>query len=522
MERINTIFQRAKDFSDKFNTHRVWTQVLSMTQLPVAIEQCMVALEQLGEPLDLSNIDYIKAREELLNHKACFSGESLISKPLTDSKKEKVMMIMSSLILYYHLSKSFLGAVVSCRMIEMSMKFGYCADSIYGAAAFAASLVTCLGDIDGGNAWGRKAMDLMKVCGKPSLIPKISASLYALVFVWKEPFPSSLEFLAEGIRSSFVYGQVEAMVFTQIYVSRSFHSGKSIRVLADEVDALTRQHDIRFGDDTSSGAVNQLTLLPMSNILHDLQEDEDRSTMERRLFERVLHVDNYDLLKVAIEEGNSSQSFTIISIQTAKEFMCRNMDKALKCTDLYFEHFGSKHLQMAYVYIYNVFYDGLINFHFAGQTGEGRYRERGENALSQLRDWLRHSDWNFQNKFLLLNAEHNKLTNDFTNAATCYNASIKAAKEHKFIHEEAIANELAGIFYSEQGIYPNSLSYFKQAVECYKRWGASAIVRELETRIENQFGKDSMHTTGAMDAMMNPHFASQLCGIASTKRQCSY
>ncbi len=499
MSRINTIFERARNFSDKFKAHRVWTQVLATTQLPIAIKQCLVALEQLGEPLDLSNIDYIKACEELLNHEVRFSGakDVLLSKPVTDGNKEMAMAMMSSLILYYNQSKSFLGAVVSCRMLEMSMNFGYSADSVYGAAAFAVSLVTCLGDIDGGNFWGREAMDLMKLCGKPSLAPTISASLYAFVFVWKEPFQSTLEFLAEGIRSSFMYGYIDyAKVFTQCYISRSFNIGKNIGVLAMEVGALTRQLGIRFGDDASSDALYQFVLLPMVNILGDLQDDTDHSRRERQLLNGNHSMDNYELLKVAIENGNPSLVFTAIGFQTAKEFMCRNMDKALKCTDMYYEYFGYKKLQMAYGYVYNIFYDGLINFHFAGQTGDARYRERGENALSQFRDWLRHSDWNFQNKLLLLQAEYYKLMDNGNMAAISYDASIMAAKEHKFIHEEATANELAGIFYSEQGHRQRALSYFLQSVVCYKKWGASAIAREVEAKIEKQFGEDSMNNAG--------------------------
>mgnify|MGYP000252059187 CR=1 FL=1 len=35
---------------------------------------------------------------------------------------------------------------------------------------------------------------------------------------------------------------------------------------------------------------------------------------------------------------------------------------------------------------------------------------------------------------------------------TIYNASIKSAREHKFIHEEALAYELYGIFYVNSGM----------------------------------------------------------------------
>ena len=256
----------------------------------------------------------------------------------------------------------------------------------------------------------------------------------------------------------------------------------------------------------------------MSNILNDRQEETDHSRIERGPVQGIHRVDNYELLKVAIGSGNSALLYFLLLLQTAKDFMTRNMDKALQCTDMYFEYFGSKKAQMAYIYIFNVFYDGLINFHFAGRTGDARYRERGENALSQLREWLRHSDWNFQNKFLLVNAEYYKITKDFTNAAICYDASIQAAKQHKFIHEEAMANELAGIFYSEQGIYPKSYSHFKQAVACYKKWGASVIAREIENRMEKEFGNE-FELTSSIDAKLAHTVTSQLFGRTSAKRQ---
>lgn len=195
------------------------------------------------------------------------------------------------------------------------------------------------------------------------------------------------------------------------------------------------------------------------------------------------------------------------------------MEKALKWTDMYYEHFGSKKFQMGYIYIYNVLYDGLINLHFAGETGDARYRERSENAMLQVKEWLRHSDWNFQNKFLLLSAEYYKISNDRTNAARCYDASIRAAKEHKFIHEEANANELAGIFYLEQGHHQRALAYFNQSVLCYKKWGASAIAREVQTRIERLFGKDyNIYTTGSIDTVLPPD-AVQKARKTSSKRQ---
>ena len=124
----------------------------------------------------------------------------------------------------------------------------------------------------------------------------------------------------------------------------------------------------------------------------------------------------------------------------------------------------------------------------------------------------------FKTSFLL-QAEHYKLMKNGSMAAISYDASIMAAKEHKFIHEEATANELAGIFYSEQGNRQRALSYFLQSVVCYKKWGASAIAWDVEARIEKQFGKDSMLSAGPIDAIRLPHASPKLCGKTSTKRQ---
>ena len=74
-------------------------------------------------------------------------------------------------------------------------------------------------------------------------------------------------------------------------------------------------------------------------------------------------------------------------------------------------------------------------------------------------------------------------------AATCYEASIKAAQAHKFRNEEAIANELAGLFFLEIGGREKSLSFFEQSIACYRTWGAFAIARRVEVIIEKEFGK---------------------------------
>jgi hypothetical protein len=124
-------------------------------------------------------------------------------------------------------------------------------------------------------------------------------------------------------------------------------------------------------------------------------------------------------------------------------------------------------------------------------SGDVRYQERGINALTQMNAWSIHSEWNFKNKLLLLKAEFHYTTRDVKTAAKCYDESIEAAQNHKFIHEEAMANELAGMFLSELGNCEQAMNYFKQALSCYRTWGAPVVARRIEATIGMELHTES-------------------------------
>ena len=82
---------------------------------------------------------------------------------------------------------------------------------------------------------------------------------------------------------------------------------------------------------------------------------------------------------------------------------------------------------------------------------------------------------------LLLDAENFYTLGDYQQASSMYDNAIQSAHDHKFIHGEAIASELAGIFYHERGMHCESYPYFVHSVRSYKEWGAHAIAERVET-----------------------------------------
>ncbi len=55
-----------------------------------------------------------------------------------------------------------------------------------------------------------------------------------------------------------------------------------------------------------------------------------------------------------------------------------------------------------------------------------------------------------------------------------YDQAISLAKEHEYINEEALANELAAKFYLEWGKQKIAQTYLTDAYYNYVRWGAKA------------------------------------------------
>jgi len=141
-------------------------------------------------------------------------------------------------------------------------------------------------------------------------------------------------------------------------------------------------------------------------------------------------------------------------------------------------------------FVFGSFFEGLASFLLARQTSpieSTKWSEKGQLMLTKILCRSDHSLWNWENKTLLLEAECMHTKGDFGRARTLYDDAIRSAREHKFIHEEAIASELAGSFYFERGFHQKSYAYLVHSVECYEKWGADAVARRVQAFVREKF-----------------------------------
>ncbi len=80
----------------------------------------------------------------------------------------------------------------------------------------------------------------------------------------------------------------------------------------------------------------------------------------------------------------------------------------------------------------------------------------------------------------LVVAEAARIRGEHATAGPAYEKAITAAGKQGFHQDQALANELAGKYYLEQGLEKIAAVYLKDAYYCYEKWGATAKLRQLE------------------------------------------
>lgn len=98
----------------------------------------------------------------------------------------------------------------------------------------------------------------------------------------------------------------------------------------------------------------------------------------------------------------------------------------------------------------------------------------------QLDLWAKYCPENFENRTALVSAEIARIEGRDLDAMRLYETAIKSARKHGFVHNEALANELAGCFYAAGSYETIANAYLREARSCYLRWGADGKVMQLD------------------------------------------
>ncbi|MBD2777176.1 AAA family ATPase [Iningainema tapete] len=111
-----------------------------------------------------------------------------------------------------------------------------------------------------------------------------------------------------------------------------------------------------------------------------------------------------------------------------------------------------------------------------------QYWEVLQQHQQMMKNWADNCPENFLHRYLLLSAEMAQISGKRMEAIDLYDRAVALAKEHEYVNEEALSNELAAKFYLNWGKQKVAAGYLQEAYYGYARWGALAKIADLETR----------------------------------------
>jgi PAS domain S-box-containing protein len=99
---------------------------------------------------------------------------------------------------------------------------------------------------------------------------------------------------------------------------------------------------------------------------------------------------------------------------------------------------------------------------------------------TQLEIWAEHCPENFENRAALVRGEIARIQGREFDAMRLYKQAILSAEANGFVHNEALAYEVAARFYAARGFDKLADAYLREARCGYLRWGADGKVRQLD------------------------------------------
>jgi PAS domain S-box-containing protein len=133
-----------------------------------------------------------------------------------------------------------------------------------------------------------------------------------------------------------------------------------------------------------------------------------------------------------------------------------------------------------------------VEYHFYGalsraaacNTATAGERQQHLDAIAahhrQLEIWAANCPENFENRAALVGAEIARIDGRNVDAMRLYEQAIRSAQANGFVHNEALAYELAARFYAARGFEEFAHVYLRNARDGYVRWGAEGKVRQLD------------------------------------------
>ncbi|WP_437894746.1 AAA family ATPase [Sorangium sp. So ce124] len=467
LERATSRLDRTEVLRLKMNV-----QVLK-NDLPAALAEGLAALRPFGLDLPLfpdeAMVDaQIRATVDLVREKTLEALPDM--PPLADPEIRAMQDVLEALFLPCgFLSPNNRGITVA-KLVENTLRHGLSKHAIFGCINFATFLCG-RGDIELGYRFGRAAIDLSERYPDKKSEAILRNMWGSYVQHWREGYPACQKSLLAGMHTGLETGQYIWAFYTAVNaVLNSLLRGLPLSDLLAEAQSYKPICNLDRGN-AISWMVDAVV-----QIAHQLSVETAHPAKLKGAW-----IDIDEVIEKARRMGNvvsppSAQMYIVILgvFQGAFEEAARialSMDFEIQSVA------GWLGIPACH------FYAGVALTRAADVVSPDEralFLARAELFAEKLSRWADLCPENMAHRSALLGAELERIRGDARAAWERYDEAIALAQRGGYLHDEALANELAGVSFRALGKTTIARAYLTEAHRAYGRWGATEAMRRLE------------------------------------------
>ncbi|MBK8884553.1 MAG: AAA family ATPase [Bacteroidales bacterium] len=482
------ILKNSRTLLDKIRINEIIIQsLLARARIRDAVETAIEILKQLGVHIKKKPRKYTVLLSMLKLRILLFrrTPRDLRDLPLMrDDHMLAAMRILMNAASSAYYGNTLLAIYMGLKMVYLSVRYGNSVLSPYGYVVYGAILHSVEGRFDLGYKYGLFSIELLNKLNAREYQARIYYLFNLFTKHWKDKLSTTIEPLTESYQRGLETGDYEYVSYCSAYAAiHSLHSGLKLDLAETE---LTKSFEF-------ARKVNQRIILHIIGLnnqlaLNFMGASENRTELVGDYF------NEHEMYPWLIEENVISNLGTLFTLKGMICYFFGSYEEAFKNAveaNKYKRYLiGLVYLPLLYFYTSLIFLESICRSGFYKREylmTRVRFNQR------TLRIWARNAPDNHLHKWHLVEAEKYRVEGRHKRAIDHYDKAILYARKNGFIHEEALANELAGKYYLHRENEVTAKSYITEARYLYIKWGAKAKVRHLDEEYPLLLSISSIH-----------------------------
>jgi PAS domain S-box-containing protein len=502
---VAIVLQEARTILDKVKVHEVIIKTyVAQTHKLDAIKVGLQVLAKLGLnlpelPTELQIQQALSETEEVLQGR---NIQDLVHLPLmTDASRLAAMRIISNIASPAFQAAPALFWLMACEQVKLSIEYGNALTSAVAYSCYGVVITAATQDVEKAHQLGQLALNLVERLNAQELKSKTLLIVAEGISFGKSHFREIASLLQEGFSSGVETGD---FVFAGLAAYQKceylYFSGLELTELEREMKNCS--HAIAQLKQETCLSYHQIFWQAVLNLQGHV---DDPCRLQGTVYNKQQRLNCY----LATNDSLGFQYFYINKLILC--YLFGQFTQALKSANAAEGYLKGAPGQVTMPLL--CFYDSLVRLAIYSSVPDSEQKALLSNVIGnqeKLHRWARHAPMNFLHKYHLVEAEKARVLNQLLEAEEFYEQAIQGASKNGYIQEEALAYELAAKHYLARGREKFAQLYMKEAHYCYERWGATAKVKDLETRYPQFFPQSlnvasiPIHTTAKTTSDTSP------------------